>query len=88
MRSLADHLSADTHGTLPFHPSCPVCRAERLFGEPPPDRVVPTRAIAGLAAAALLAGPAYAPMSSSRGAKMPVPPNADPSDCDLWAAQQ
>jgi nucleoid-associated protein YgaU len=64
MRSLADHLSADTHGTLPFHPSCPVCRAERLFGEPPPDRVAPTRAVAGLAAAALLAGPAYAPVGA------------------------
>ncbi len=56
MRSLSAHLrQAGSHGDLPFHPGCPVCRTERLSGSPPGDELLSARARAALAAA-LLAG--------------------------------
>ncbi len=56
MRSLEAHLrQPGGHGHLPFHHGCPVCRAERLSGAPPPDELVSARTRAGLAAAILAA---------------------------------
>ncbi len=56
MSSLTDHLrQAGSHGDLPFHSGCPVCRAERLAGTPPGDELLSARARAGLTAALLAA---------------------------------
>ena len=54
MRSLSAHLrQSGSHGDLPFHPGCPVCRTERLSGSPPGDELLSARSRAGLAAALL-----------------------------------
>ncbi len=54
MRSLSAHLRhPGSHGDLPFHPGCPVCRTERLSGSPPGDALLSSRSRAGLAAALL-----------------------------------
>ena len=51
MRSLSAHLrEPESHGRLPFHPDCPVCRIERLSGSLPAQGVVPLRTQALLAA--------------------------------------
>ena len=61
MRSLTTHLTAPGgHGHLPFHPSCPICRTERLHGHPPADELLGQRPRA-LLAAAMLAGCTLAP---------------------------
>jgi hypothetical protein len=55
MSSLSRHLrESGDHGGLPFHASCPVCRAERLSGELTSRRLLGPRASA--AAVALLIG--------------------------------
>jgi len=56
MKSLQSHSTASSgdHGQLGFHPACPVCRAERLFGTPV-DGVLSSRRLPALAAAAALA---------------------------------
>jgi nucleoid-associated protein YgaU len=46
-------LEAGDHGRLPFHPSCPVCRQERLYGTLSSEPVVPRRAQALLAGGVL-----------------------------------
>lgn len=54
MRSLNAHLTeAGGHGHLPFHPGCPVCRAERLAGRLEREPVLSPRAQASLLAAVL-----------------------------------
>jgi hypothetical protein len=54
MASLTAHLRRpDDHGRLGFHPACPICRRERLAGEPPSDAVVSPRSQALLAASVL-----------------------------------
>jgi nucleoid-associated protein YgaU len=62
MGSLTAHLlEAGDHGSLPFHPSCPVCRWERLYGTLSSEPVVPRRAQA-LLAGGVLALSASAPV--------------------------
>ena len=62
MGSLTAHLlEAGDHGGLPFHPSCPVCRQERLYGTLSSEPVVPRRAQA-LLAGGVLALSASAPV--------------------------
>jgi hypothetical protein len=64
MGSLTAHLlEAGDHGRLRFHPSCPVCRQERLFGTLSSEPVVPRRAQA-LLAGGVLALSASAPAAS------------------------
>ena len=54
MGSLTAHLlEAGDHGRLPFHPSCPVCRQERLYGTLSSEPVVPRRTQALLAGGVL-----------------------------------
>lgn len=51
MRSLNAHLvETGSHGHLPFHPDCPVCRRERLSGALSAESVVPLRTQAAVAA--------------------------------------
>jgi hypothetical protein len=67
MTSLTTHLRRpDDHGRLPFHPDCPICRAERLAGANPPDALVGHRTQALLAASvlALSSAPATAAVAS------------------------
>ena len=62
MGSLTAHLlEAGDHGRLPFHPSCPVCRQERLYGTLSSEPVVPRRTQA-LLASGVLAFSASAPV--------------------------
>ena len=54
MTSLTAHLvESGGHGRLGFHPSCPVCCRERLFGSLASDPVVSRRAQAALASGVL-----------------------------------
>jgi hypothetical protein len=54
MASLTAHLvESGGHGRLGFHPSCPVCCRERLFGSLASDPVVSRRAQAALASGVL-----------------------------------
>jgi hypothetical protein len=54
MSSLTAHLRRpDDHARLPFHPECPLCRAERLAGSPPDDAFISRRSQALLAASVL-----------------------------------
>src|SRR5688500_13347857 len=54
MGSLTAHLlEAGDHGRLRFHPSCPVCRQERLYGTLSSEPVVSLRAQALLVGGAL-----------------------------------
>ena len=78
MRSLGDHLMrAGEHGALPFHPDCPLCRAERLGGPLPADELLPGRAragiLAGVIAVSAAAGPAAALPGVARASAEPPP---------------
>src|SRR5215207_5705410 len=54
MASLSAHLvESGGHGRLGFHPSCPVCCRERLFGSLASDAIVSRRAQAALASGVL-----------------------------------
>jgi LysM domain len=67
MGSLTAHLlEAGDHGRLRFHPSCPVCRQERLFGTLSSEPVVSRRA------QAVLAGGVLAVSSAAPGAALAV----------------
>lgn len=56
MRSLSAHLrQPGSHGHLPFHPACDVCRSERLAGPPPDDALLSLRARSALVAGLLAA---------------------------------
>jgi len=71
MNELARHLTHEgSHGDLPFHASCAVCREERLSGRLTVEPLISHRAQAGLAAA-VLAGSAAVP--SVAAATTPVP---------------
>jgi LysM repeat protein len=62
MGSLTAHLlESGDHGRLPFHPSCPVCRQQRLYGTLSTEPVVPRRA-QSLLAGGILAFSASAPV--------------------------
>lgn len=64
MASLTAHLTTSgDHGRLGFHPSCPACRRQRLFGSLASDPVISRRAQAALASGVLAlsaAGPSAA----------------------------
>ena len=79
--SLSYHARAGgDHAGLPFHPACPVCRAERLCGSLVADEpVVSARIRAGLVAA-LLAGTAALP--SAAAAQGPGDDEAPPSQAE------
>jgi LysM domain len=91
MASLTAHLlEGGDHGRLGFHPSCPVCRRERLFGPLPSEPVVSRRAQALLAGGVLAfstSAPAVAiahePDRRGEGVEVPEDPGAgelhDPS---------
>src|SRR4051794_32819570 len=54
MASLSAHLSRpEDHARLPFHPSCPQCRDERLAGSLPVVPLVSRRAQAAITASVL-----------------------------------
>ena len=54
MRPLTAHLvNSDSHDSLPFHPSCPICRQTRLTGAIRADGLVSPRTQAVLAASVL-----------------------------------
>jgi LysM domain len=88
MGSLTAHLlEAGDHGRLRFHPSCPVCRQERLHGTLSSEPVVPRRAQALLAGGVLAissAGPAVAlaqePDRQFEGIAAPEDPGAPDLD--------
>ena len=93
MGSLTAHLlEAGDHGRLQFHPSCPVCRQERLYGTLSSEPVVPRRAQALLAGGVLAlsaSGPAVAaaqePDRQFEGVaapEAPVGPELDNPDFD------
>ena len=53
-RSLSAHLRiAEDHSRLPFHPSCPVCRRDRLAGSLDGEELVSRRTQAAIAAGLL-----------------------------------
>ena len=69
-RSLSAHLRiAEDHSRLPFHPSCPVCRRDRLAGSLGGEELVSRRTQAAIAAGLL----AFSTGGSS--AAMATPPD-------------
>jgi LysM domain len=88
MGSLTAHLlEAGDHGRLRFHPGCPVCRRERLYGTLSSEPVVPRRVqavIAGGVLAVSSSGPVVAvaqePDSQSEGLVAPEHPVGDELD--------
>src|SRR5918996_4192121 len=85
MASLTAHLvETGDHGRLGFHPDCPVCRRERLFGALSSEPVVSRRAQAVLAggvlafsAAAPGAALAHEPDHQREGLAAPDQPTGD-----------
>jgi LysM domain len=70
MGSLTEHLvEPGDHGRLKFHPSCPVCRQERLFGSLSSEPVVSRRA------QALLAGGVLAVSGAAPGVAVALEPD-------------
>src|SRR5689334_20738109 len=64
MRSLTAHLRRpETHDRLPFHPSCPICRATRLHGSIEAGGIVSPRAQALIAATVLAASTGPVPVA-------------------------
>jgi LysM domain len=88
MASLTAHLvETGDHGRLGFHPSCPVCRRERLFGPLSSEPVVSRRAQAVLAGSVLAfstSAPAAAfarePDRRGEGVQVPEDPGAGELD--------
>jgi hypothetical protein len=86
MASLTAHLRrSEDHGALPFHPDCPVCRAERLSGTLPAHGLVSRRTQAVMAAGLLAASTATPAVAIAQeadqvteGAAAPEQPGADP----------
>jgi hypothetical protein len=88
MGSLTAHLlEAGDHGRLPFHPSCPVCRRERLYGTLSSEPVVPRRAqallaggVLALSASAPVVAAAQEPDRQFEGAVAPEDPGGSELD--------
>lgn len=80
--SLSRHLTAPriSHGVLPYHPRCPVCRAERSHGCPEAGPLVAARLKAGLVAAALTGG--FAAPAVTTAVSM-----ADPAEAQAQASE-
>jgi LysM repeat protein len=82
--SLSNHLrEAESHGRLPFHPSCPVCRGERLRGSLVGDAILGQRARAGLLAATLALSSLGLPVSALAQSDPASPPAAPAPDGNL-----
>jgi LysM domain len=82
MSSLTRHLRAlDDHGHLPFHPACPVCRAERPHGELPDSgrARTPAGVVALLVASSALAAP---PAGAQVPDEMTQPPDGTEETAD------
>jgi hypothetical protein len=87
MSSLKAHLrEPGDHGRLAFHPECPVCRDDRVFGELPRDAIVGRRTQALLTAGVLAVSSAAptaafgAPSDQEReGTAAPEESTADPA---------
>jgi nucleoid-associated protein YgaU len=90
MPSLSVHLRLpDDHSSLPFHPSCPVCRRDRLAGSLSGDELVSRRTqaaiTAGLIAFSAIGAPAAAaqdPDTVSEGTAETVD-SADPDSFEI-----
>lgn len=68
MSSLSVHLRLpEDHSGLPFHPSCPVCRRDRLAGSLGGDELVSRRAQAAVTAGLLAFGGLGAPVAVASG---------------------
>jgi LysM repeat protein len=82
--SLSNHLrEPGSHGRLPFHPSCPVCRDERLSGSLAGDAILGQRTRAGLLAAALALSSLGLPVSALAQSDPTSPPAAPAPDGTL-----
>lgn len=88
MASLSAHLvEAGDHGRLGFHPSCPVCRRDRLFGTLSSEPVVSRRAQAVLAGGVLAVstaapGAALAQEPDHQGEGVALPDQATSGELD------
>ena len=81
MSSLTDHLrESGSHGRLAFHPSCPVCRAERLSGSLASEAPVGQRGKAGLLAATLAGSSLGLPAAALAQRNPASPPAASVPD--------
>jgi len=68
MPSLGAHLrQTDDHSGLPFHPSCPVCRRDRLAGTLSSDELVSSRTRAAIAVGLLAFSGVGAPAAVAAG---------------------
>jgi len=66
MTSLRAHLRRPgSHGGLPFHPDCPVCRDERLVGQLHPQAITSHRTLAALTAGLLAVSAAAPPLAAA-----------------------
>jgi hypothetical protein len=82
--SLSDHLrESGSHGRLPFHPSCPVCRDERLSGSLAGDAILGQRGRAGLLAATLALSSLGLPAAALAQSDPASPPAAPAPDGNL-----
>src|SRR3954462_12312993 len=96
MRALGRHLTGAAHDDLPFHPSCPTCRAQRVQGTLPAGSIVGPRARAGVLAAVLAGGtlgpgggapaPAGGPLAPAAAALAAKPKSATPAPAPPPAA--
>jgi hypothetical protein len=79
--SLNVHLrEAGSHGRLPFHPSCPACRAERLSGSFAGETILGQRGRAGLLAATLALSSLGLPVAALAQRNPARPPAASVPD--------
>jgi len=64
MSSLGAHLrQSESHAKLGFHPDCPVCQEQRVFGELPSSAVVSSRTLAAITAGLLVLSAAGPPVA-------------------------
>ena len=78
MSSLSVHLRrTEDHSGLPFHPSCPVCRRDRLAGSLDGDELVSRRMQAALAVGVLAFSAVGAPAAMATGPDVEVEGSAE-----------
>lgn len=77
MSRLTTHLiRQDDHGALLFHPDCPTCRADRLYGRLSQGQLISPRACAGMTSTVLAFSglvPAVATAATTRGGPTSTP---------------
>jgi LysM repeat protein len=84
MASLTDHLrQPESHGRLPFHSACPICRAERLGGSIVGGTVLGQRAQASILAATVAVSTLGLPSTAIADNDAPTPRTAQTPDGDL-----